>query len=112
MWKDRYCSERACRRQLHESLQTLRGNIRVVCRVRPPRNGVNVTALDADQPGSMTVTHPDKDRRSRHFEFNDVLGARSSQADVFEVRERFVGVSVAQGTLNTCAAQSASLPLR
>ena len=67
-------------------MQTLRGNIRVLCRVRPCREGqTNAIELCPDHPGSLTVSQVDKGR-STLFEFNDVCGPTWSQEDVFEVR--------------------------
>lgn len=33
-WRRKYLQERAARRALHNELQELRGNIRVICRIR------------------------------------------------------------------------------
>ena len=60
--------------QVHEELQVLRGNIRVMCRARPsPEESVLAFPL----PGAITVSPPD--RHIRDFEFNACFGPESSQ---------------------------------
>ena len=60
--------------QVHEELQVLRGNIRVICRVRP---SAETSVLAFPLPGSITVAPPD--RAIRDFEFNACFGPESSQ---------------------------------
>ena len=66
-----------CWQQVHEDLQTLRGNIRVICRARPPQStGDSVLAFP--MPGALTVSPPD--RSPADFEFNACFGGDASQA--------------------------------
>ena len=60
--------------QVHEELQVLRGNIRVVCRARP---SPEASVLAFPLPGAITVSPPD--RHIRDFEFNACFGPESSQ---------------------------------
>ncbi len=60
--------------QVHEELQMLRGNIRVVCRARP---GTEQSVLAFPLPGAITVFPPD--RTIKEFEFNACFGPESSQ---------------------------------
>ena len=64
--------------QVHEELQALRGNIRVVCRARPLQ-AAGESALAFPAPGAVTVSPPD--RLPADFEFNACFGAGSSQVD-------------------------------
>ena len=64
----------APRLQVHEELQVLRGNIRVVCRARP---SAEASVLAFPLPGAITVSPPD--RHFRDFEFNACFGPESSQ---------------------------------
>jgi len=63
-------------RQVHEELQVLRGNIRVVCRARPSAAG-EPSILAFPMAGALTVSPPDK--RISDFEFNASFGPDSSQ---------------------------------
>ncbi|CAL5228511.1 g11661 [Coccomyxa viridis] len=79
LYEERYKEERALRREVHEELQMLRGNIRVVCRARP---GTEQSVLAFPLPGAITVFPPD--RTIKEFEFNACFGPESSQEDVWE----------------------------
>ena len=61
---------------MHEQLQALRGNIRVLCRVRPGVAG-EAQAIDCPLPGELVVTAPD--RRPQTFEFPAVFAPVSTQ---------------------------------
>ncbi len=62
--------------QVHEQLQLLRGNIRVLCRVRPATDG-EAAAVDCPLPGEVVVHLPDK--RPQPFEFSAVFGPEATQ---------------------------------
>jgi hypothetical protein len=67
-------------------LQVLRGNIRVICRIRPSTSDEEPALhVDAEEPGLLTVVDAERQRQKR-FEFNDVCTAACTQADIFEVR--------------------------
>lgn len=92
----RFLAERLERRRLHEEIQTLRGNIRVVCRVRPclsidsNENGLGDTNNSKKKP--LAVSFPMEaairvaasERRVSEFEFSSVLEPHCSQQEVFE----------------------------
>ncbi|KAK9902101.1 hypothetical protein WJX75_004452 [Coccomyxa subellipsoidea] len=79
--KRQYIEERNLRREVHEELQVLRGNIRVVCRARPAAPDEE-PILAFPMAGALTVSPPD--RRISDFEFNACFGPDSTQEDVFE----------------------------
>ena len=62
--------------QVHEQLQALRGNIRVLCRVRPGVSG-EAQAIECPLPGELVVTAPD--RRPQTFEFPAVFAPVATQ---------------------------------
>ena len=67
--------------------QTLRGNIRVVCRVRPPAAGADgacAVRVHDDEPGVLTLVDAARERQ-KAFEFNDVAGPTCTQEDVWQV---------------------------
>ncbi|CAK0852686.1 unnamed protein product [Prorocentrum cordatum] len=81
-------------RQLHNEYLTLKGNIRVFCRVRPPlpSEGEALARLDVREDAGLTV-HGESQKSctglSEHsaaydFAFDHVFGPEASQADVFE----------------------------
>ncbi|KAK9840727.1 hypothetical protein WJX81_000449 [Elliptochloris bilobata] len=65
----------------HEALQVLRGNIRVLVRVRPELGGSGDSVLAFPMAGAVVVSPPN--RRVADFTVDAVLGPDSSQADVF-----------------------------
>lgn len=86
----RSAAQEELRRQMHETIQALRGNIRVFCRVRPmdvssaihvPSGQVEDTVLE------LNAAEPSKpgDRAgpTQRFQFDHVFGAEVSQEDVF-----------------------------
>jgi len=81
------------RAQLHEALQLLRGNIRVLVRVRPelpnPRPELDRVGSDSvisfRMPGALTISPPE--RRIADFEFDTVLGPASTQARALHISE-------------------------
>lgn len=73
--------------QVHEDLQVLRGNIRVICRARPGAEG-GESVLAFPLPGSITVYPPD--RRISDFEFNACFGPESSQVGSLQIHVRIL----------------------
>jgi kinesin family protein C2/C3 len=87
-WKDKYMSERENRRKTHEQLQQIRGNIRVLCRIRPVLENA---ASDAAAAKKVVTTVPmpglirvNKDRRIVDFEYNSCFDGGCNQEQVFE----------------------------
>jgi hypothetical protein len=80
-WQEKFMKERAVRRRLHEQLQVLRGNIRVMVRVRPPGAGARAV-LGYPLDGLLSIT-PGDGRRYQEFEFDHVFSPDVGQADVF-----------------------------
>ncbi|KAJ1616425.1 P-loop containing nucleoside triphosphate hydrolase protein [Pavlovales sp. CCMP2436] len=76
------------RRRLHNTVQELKGNIRVFCRVRPPNDeGASCLDLkpDGESVGIATVSAGEKSaRESAHlFSFDKVFAPGTAQANVF-----------------------------
>ena len=99
------------RRRLHAEMQELRGNIRVVCRMRPALGGEGAaaescfardgTALELAFAERRTTVQGDAVAGSASFKFDKCFGPSSTQQQVFEeiahcvqVREGGVSVSV------------------
>ena len=81
-WKDKYMSERETRRKTHEQLQQIRGNIRVLCRIRPLLEETSEKiAATMPMPGLIRLC---KDRRNIDFEYNSCFDGSSKQEEVFE----------------------------
>ena len=87
------------RRKLHNSVQELRGNIRVYCRIRPllpnERNtgGTSVLEVNQEEDGptqSLTLRQAvdgvmgNKESRQTPFTFDRVFGPEATQATVFD----------------------------
>ena len=83
LWRQKFLEERQARRQTHEQLQQIRGNIRVLCRIRPSLSDAEEEKLATTipMPGLIRLT---KDRRTLDFEYNSCLGDGSTQEEVFE----------------------------
>lgn len=66
--QEAFMRERALRRRLHEQLQVVKGNIRVMCRVRPVAGGGPGMRCIVSYPleGLLAVAPPD--RRPQEFE--------------------------------------------
>jgi len=77
----RWLAERLKRRAIHEELQVLRGNIRVVARVRPLQAG-EAEAVEFPADGAISVRAPEG-KRAQDFEFDAAFPPGATQADVF-----------------------------
>ncbi|KAL1510831.1 hypothetical protein AB1Y20_007114 [Prymnesium parvum] len=71
------------RRELHNAIQELKGNIRVFCRVRPSKDDELVVppALTCHDASKLSLAHAGE---SHGFSFDRVFGQKSSQTDLFE----------------------------
>ena len=74
-------AERTKRRKLHNRVMELQGNIRVLCRARPPRRGVSSTRFPGE--GCVKIRQPEY-CDDADFEFDSVFGPQSTQTDVFD----------------------------
>uniref|UniRef100_A0A8C6U8V3 Kinesin-like protein n=1 Tax=Neogobius melanostomus TaxID=47308 RepID=A0A8C6U8V3_9GOBI len=82
------------RRKLHNTIQELKGNIRVFCRVRPLRDGglSKHISLAADDKTSICLAKTEEShtgkgtdtQRNYTFSFDRVFGPQASQQEVFE----------------------------
>uniref|UniRef100_A0A8C5QQY6 Kinesin-like protein n=1 Tax=Leptobrachium leishanense TaxID=445787 RepID=A0A8C5QQY6_9ANUR len=84
----KYRRELQLRKECHNQLVRLRGNIRVLARVRPitPENGEgpgaqNIVTFDPDDDGVLHVAHKGKDLS---FELDKVFPPRTTQEEVFQ----------------------------
>jgi hypothetical protein len=90
--QERFMRERAVRRRLHEQLQVLRGNIRVLCRTRPLQLSSKQQPAASTRPsGTSCISFPLEgllvvndvvSARPREFEFDAVFGPDSTQQQV------------------------------
>ncbi|KAI4348672.1 hypothetical protein L6164_009368 [Bauhinia variegata] len=74
-------------RDLYNTVQDLKGNIRVYCRIRPCLNGESSNVIDfIGEDGSLVMSDPLKTQKDgrKAFHFNRVFGPTASQADIFE----------------------------
>ncbi|EFJ44391.1 kinesin [Volvox carteri f. nagariensis] len=94
-WQERFMRERNVRRRLHDQLQQLRGNIRVVCRVRPVQVGQR-DIVSYPLEGLLAVSPPDK--RYQEFEFDHVFPPCAGQSVVFDEAVASLVRSVANGS--------------
>ncbi|KAJ9514728.1 hypothetical protein QJQ45_028393 [Haematococcus lacustris] len=81
-FQERFHRERQCRRRLHEQLQQQRGNIRVMCRVRPVQDG-HTSIVSCPLEGLIIVSPPD--RRPQEFEYDCVFADATQEVVYAEV---------------------------
>ncbi|TRX97770.1 hypothetical protein FHL15_001525 [Xylaria flabelliformis] len=102
-------------RALFEELATAKGNIRVVCRIRPAKDASAAEMIKLENPEQnflvwttlRTSYQNDKSREARDFEFQRVFGGDETNHDVFgEVRD--FAISAASGRVCTIFAYGAS----
>mmetsp|Transcript_1608 Transcript_1608/g.3503 ORF Transcript_1608/g.3503 Transcript_1608/m.3503 type:complete len:555 (+) Transcript_1608:22-1686(+) len=74
-------------RVLRNSLQELKGSVRVLCRMRPPNRG-DGTAVTQD--GKNLVLRPPQFDRDMEFSFDKVFGTASQQGEVYKEVEGLV----------------------
>lgn len=75
----RVADAEAQRRQLHNTIQELKGNIRVMCRVRPAPDAEH--AVSFPEPGRVGLRHGGE---AHSWSFDRVFGLSSTQHEVFE----------------------------
>jgi kinesin family protein C1 len=77
----------AQRRALHNAIQNLKGNIRVMCRLRPALGGEEQSVVQQPEPERVKVSHG---AEAYAFNFDKVFGTDSTQADVFSEMDSLV----------------------
>jgi len=82
----------ALRRRLHNTVQELRGNVRVYARVRPflPIDGVGDDAVACITPRDESSLSIQNEKALHHFEYDHVFPASTGQEGVFEEVSEFV----------------------
>jgi len=80
---DKWRGELKRRRALQDTLQEIKGSIRVMCRVRPTAAGEGETVVALPTPTDVVLTQPGRDGR-RSFTFDHAFAPNCSQAAVFE----------------------------
>ena len=75
MEKPELCDLHCCHAQVTEELHVLRGNIRVLCRVRPPADGAAAPAVYYPRHAAIVV----QDKRPHEFEFDAVFPPSDEQ---------------------------------
>eukprot|EP00927_Polykrikos_kofoidii_P082806 TRINITY_DN8327_c0_g1_i1.p1 TRINITY_DN8327_c0_g1~~TRINITY_DN8327_c0_g1_i1.p1 ORF type:complete len:1298 (-),score=288.08 TRINITY_DN8327_c0_g1_i1:539-4432(-) len=76
------------RREMHNTIQELKGSIRVFCRIRPmPEGGTYEQALELAENDRVNLTHGGD---SYGFGYDKIFGASSTQGEVFEEVSGFV----------------------
>jgi hypothetical protein len=84
IWQSRYEEEAKRRRELHERILDLQGNIRVICRLRPP-NPAEMTKAEVEE-WTKEVSFPDRDKIDfwgMPYQFERVFAPDSTQEQVF-----------------------------
>lgn len=99
--REKLVDDELLRRKLHNTIQDLKGNIRVFCRVRPAQRGAAepqppLYVLDAADPRRLDVVETGtaatgRRQQTRHaFVYDHVFGPGATQEDVFEELAVFV----------------------
>lgn len=81
-WKEKYETESARRRKLHNIVQELKGNIRVYVRVRPLAAHESGTCLSYPNGDEITIKNENHGSK-KTFQFNEVFRENSTQVQVF-----------------------------
>ncbi|XP_071038389.1 carboxy-terminal kinesin 2 [Parasteatoda tepidariorum] len=90
--ESRLLEEESTRRKLHNTIQELKGNIRVFCRMRPPldeemRNGMvcaDISVPNRKMIEIFQISEGNKIEKKSDFSFDCVFPPSSPQAEVFE----------------------------
>lgn len=97
----RLTAEEAERRKLHNDIMELKGNIRVLCRIRPLGAAGRETRSVVSVVNESQLTLDDEDRGKKHrFSFAQVFPPGTSQEEVFDA-VKAVATSVLDG-YNVC----------
>mmetsp|Transcript_130342 Transcript_130342/g.225331 ORF Transcript_130342/g.225331 Transcript_130342/m.225331 type:complete len:1306 (-) Transcript_130342:102-4019(-) len=75
------CQAEKTRRDLHNAIQELKGNIRVFCRIRPALPSREVALQCSDAANKLCLTYGSE---SYNFAFDNIFGVTTSQVDIFE----------------------------
>ncbi|XP_077569378.1 kinesin-like protein KIFC3 isoform X2 [Stigmatopora nigra] len=84
---DKYKREMNLRKKIHNQLVQLKGNIRVLCRVRPAEDGESALTFDPDDDG---VLYLDNKGKVVTFDLDKVFPPRATQEEVFQEVESLV----------------------
>ena len=84
--KSLYVAESLQRKNLHNKLRCIQGNIRVFCRVRPSEKSVVEfpDASNTDFPAELKLPFPGFADQFRFFEFDRVYSPSATQEGIFE----------------------------
>ena len=103
-FEKQWVSESKLRKELHNQLEEMVGNLRVYCRVRPASKAEREGQLSVEVKGSdkVIVTDHESGRKddAKHFNFTQVYGMTSTQEEVFKDTESLM-TSVLDG-FNVC----------
>ena len=103
-FEKQYVQEAKLRKDLHNQLQELVGNLRVYCRVRPlvgANEQQGKMCVDVEASDRVTLRDHESERAdNKHFEFTQVYGPGTPQEDVFHDTEPLM-TSVLDG-FNVC----------
>ena len=103
-FEKQWVSESKLRKELHNQLEEMVGNLRVYCRVRPASKAEREGQLSVEVKGSdkVIVTDHESGRKddAKHYNFTQVYGMTSTQEEVFKDTESLM-TSVLDG-FNVC----------
>lgn len=103
--KEKTQAHEMLRRKLHNTIQELKGNIRVFCRVRPrlgeektqdgcpfsyPDEKLDSKCIEVTGAATESATGKRRAGKTHQFEFDKVFGPRSTQAQVFHEMSQLV----------------------